>query len=185
MNVPARVAEGPAVRSAGEWREDERAPAFVSLGPAPAESAAWDAELDLGDGLVFRLWKRICRRMFPRAASGCRRARPTCASSSTAWPRWCATSSAGTRLGQPVRLRRPPPHDDEDNRLRAGRLLNPGRRLEQGLFAAAFGPRGESVPLSRTDLQALLDGVDFAAVRRRKRNGRPSVTGPGNISGIR
>ncbi|MDE0113302.1 MAG: hypothetical protein OXN84_13610, partial [Albidovulum sp.] len=95
MNVPARVAEGPAVRSAGErreivedferkgvtaaaccegrgpgprtllrWRrlarEDERAPAFVSLGPAPADAAARVAELDLGGGMVLRLRRRNC-----------------------------------------------------------------------------------------------------------------------------
>ncbi|MDE0307557.1 MAG: hypothetical protein OXI87_22150, partial [Albidovulum sp.] len=67
------------------WRrrlacEDERAPAFVSLGSAPADAAAWDAELDLGGGMVLRLRRRNCRRTFPRAASGCRRVRPTCAS---------------------------------------------------------------------------------------------------------
>ncbi|MDE0532812.1 MAG: IS66 family insertion sequence element accessory protein TnpB [Albidovulum sp.] len=59
------------------------------------------------------------------------------------------------------------------------------QRLEQGLFAVPFGPRGAAAPLSRTDLQALLDGVDFAAVRRRKRYARPRVAGPGKISGIR
>ena len=53
------------------------------------------------------------------------------------------------------------------------------QRLEQGLFALPAGPRGESVSLSRTDLQALLDGVDFAAVRRRKRYARPRIPGPG------
>ncbi|MDE0306887.1 MAG: IS66 family insertion sequence element accessory protein TnpB [Albidovulum sp.] len=59
------------------------------------------------------------------------------------------------------------------------------QRLEQGLFAVPAGPRGESVPLSRTDFQALLNGVDFAAVRCRKRYARPRVAGPGKISNIR
>ncbi|MDE0530559.1 MAG: hypothetical protein OXI01_03780 [Albidovulum sp.] len=102
MNVPARVAEGPAVRSAEEWREivedfeREGAVAFVSLGPAPADAAARDAGLDLGGGMVLRLRRRNCRPMFRRAASGCRRVPPTCASPSTASPRLCATISAAT-----------------------------------------------------------------------------------------
>ncbi|MDE0307042.1 MAG: hypothetical protein OXI87_19500 [Albidovulum sp.] len=41
-------------------READPAPAFVSLGPAPADSAAWDTELDLGGGMVVRLRRRNC-----------------------------------------------------------------------------------------------------------------------------
>ena len=90
----------------------------------------------------------------------------------------------GSRLGRLAHIYKPPAHDDEDSRLRAGRLLDPGRRLEQGRFALPAGPRGASVALSRTDLQALLDGIDFAAIRRRKRYARPRVAAPGNSSNI-
>ena len=58
------------------------------------------------------------------------------------------------------------------------------QRLERGHFALPAGPRGASIALSRTDLQALLDGVDFAAIRRRKRYARPRVAAPGKNSNI-
>ena len=41
-------------------REAKAVPAFVSLGPAPMDSLAWDAELDLGGGMVLRLRRRNC-----------------------------------------------------------------------------------------------------------------------------
>ena len=42
----------------------------------------------------------------------------------------------GPRLGRPAHIYKPPARDDEDSRLRAGRLPDPGRRLEQGHFLA-------------------------------------------------
>ena len=77
-------------------READPAPAFASLGPAPVDPVDWDAELDLGGGMVPRLRRHECRRTFRRAASGYRPPRPTCASRSTASPGRFATVSART-----------------------------------------------------------------------------------------
>ena len=43
------------------------------------------------------------------------------------------------------------------------------RRLERGLFASPTAPGRRSLPLSRTELSALLDGIDITVRRRRMR----------------
>lgn len=45
------------------------------------------------------------------------------------------------------------------------------KRLEQGLFASppALAPGRKSLPLSRTELSALLEGIDITVRRHRKR----------------
>ena len=43
------------------------------------------------------------------------------------------------------------------------------KRLEQGLFALPPGPAAGRRSLSRTELSALLEGIDVTVLRRRKR----------------
>ncbi len=43
------------------------------------------------------------------------------------------------------------------------------KRLERGLFASPATPGRRSVSLSRTELSALLDGIDITVRRRRMR----------------
>ena len=43
------------------------------------------------------------------------------------------------------------------------------KRLEQGLFASPSAPGRAALSLSRTELSALLEGIDIAVRRRRKR----------------
>ena len=50
------------------------------------------------------------------------------------------------------------------------------KRLEQGLFASPSAPGRAALSLSRTELSALLEGIDIAVRRRRKRYAAP-VTG--------
>ena len=47
------------------------------------------------------------------------------------------------------------------------------KRLEQGLFASPRPAGRKSLPLSRTELAALLDGIDITVRRRRKRYDAP------------
>ena len=47
------------------------------------------------------------------------------------------------------------------------------KRLEQGLFASPSVPGRAALSLSRTELSALLDGIDITVRRRRKRYSAP------------
>ena len=168
---PPRIARRMTPKTLLRWRrrfarEADPAPAFVSLGPAPMDAADWDAELDLGGGMVLRLRRRECRRAFPKPASGFRP--PGRHAQVVRRPRRPGSQPArrGPRLGRLVHIYKPPAHDDEDTGLRAGRLLD----LEP---APRAGPLRASRRASGGVHRALADRSPGAAGRRRLRRDPP------------
>ena len=156
MNVSARIAEGPARTSAlpRSFRSARLRRMRPRGTPSSISAAAWFSgfgggiagECSGGRHLAGDAPRRHAQVLRRPGRAGAQRAR------------------RGRRLGRLVRLRRPPPHDDEDSRLRAGRLLD----LEPAPRAGAV--RGSRRPAGRVR-PAVADRFPGPAERSRLRRG--------------